>query len=248
MTVPCFVVLPWLYQDHDTGWTDTLFLNRLWLCAIIPLVWRTRRLDLKLIPSVSWEAPQRTGSLHRLHPTTTSPTDSLTRYLSWVIIFLLFEMFYCFILPIFSTWNVWFLILPVFIPSSFLILPAPFSPACLYPAAHLFYYSDSQDKRASPLWGGCQTEPQPAHQQRFTGQRCTPATVHTMPYIFQQILATVSFRIQKSKSKHISVLQPWEIAFLSTSVKFLNLAVISGFHSNQPANGWLVRHSHRERR
>lgn len=51
--------------------------------------------------------------------------------------------------------------------------PVSFSPARLHPAAHLSCHAASQDKRASPLRGGCQTEPQLAHQQRFPGEILT---------------------------------------------------------------------------
>ncbi len=83
-------------------------LCRLWLCAITPLVWRTR-LELRGVLSIS----QRTGSLHGLHPTTTSPTDPWIRYQCWAVTWeergsfglfglichtywMLFEIMYCY--------------------------------------------------------------------------------------------------------------------------------------------------------
>ncbi len=186
---PGFAVLLWWCQAQDAWWTNlwdsVLCLDRHWLCAITQLVWRTG-LDMRSIPSVSWEAPQRTGSLHGLHPTTTSPTDHSIRYQRWIITgeegvkvgsvcptyWMLFGIFYCFIFPtslvVFGSYR-GLLILPVFSPPLSLLLPVSISPTCLHPSAHLPCYSASQDKRASPLWGGRQTEPQLACQQCFTG-------------------------------------------------------------------------------
>lgn len=123
------------------------------------------------------------------------------------------------------------------------------SSACLHPAAHLTRLSATQDQRASPLRGGGQAEPQHAHQQHLAG-----LTLAYVPSCFWP----PEFISVRQAEESLSVIQPLGFCFVFLCVFFFLLlatansslltllAAFSGSHGNQPADGRLVRHSHRE--